>query len=131
MALTPCIFFRQFFFLLDYFIISVSLALEITFHVFKSYIYSTLAGLLVLIRLWRFVRVAHGIAEVTNEMAHKEYDGLVEYTGQLEELLKTNNIEIPVHHDSGKKWSSNISTFLEKMQQEEHEASQAKNDNIE
>jgi hypothetical protein len=64
-ALTPQIFFRQFFFLLDYVIITVSLVLEVVFHVIgDDAIYEYVAGLLVVSRIWRFVRIGHGIVEI-------------------------------------------------------------------
>jgi Ion transport protein len=94
-ALTPQIFFRQFFFLLDFVIITVSLILEVIFHVFHDDLYQSLAGVLVVFRLWRFVRIGHGIMEITNEIAHKEYAGLQAYTEALEELLKEHSIPLP------------------------------------
>ena len=94
-ALRPAVFFRQFFFLLDYFIISVSLALEILFHSLSDDSIQSLVGLLVFVRIWRFVRIGHGIVEITNEVAHKDHEKLVSYTEQLEELLQRNNIALP------------------------------------
>lgn len=94
-ALTPQIFFRQFFFLLDFVIVSISLSLEIFFHFKKDDLYQTLVGILVLIRIWRFIRIGHGIVELTNEVAHKEYEHLLEYTEDLRDLLVQNNIPLP------------------------------------
>lgn len=87
LALTPSIFFRQFFFALDYFIITVSLVLEITFHALSDTLYQSLSGLLVIFRIWRFVRIGHGIVELTNEAAHREYDKLVVYTKELRTII--------------------------------------------
>jgi Zn-finger nucleic acid-binding protein len=105
-ALKPQIFFRQFFFALDFFIITVSLFLELFFHFLEDDLYQSLAGLLVMIRIWRFVRIGHGIVEVTNEYAHKEYTGLWLYTEELEKILQDKNIPLPEtsvalhkHHD--------------------------------
>jgi hypothetical protein len=93
-ALTPSIFFRQFFFALDYFIITVSLVLEITFHILSDELYQSLSGLLVIFRIWRFIRIGHGIVELTNEAAHREYDKLVVYTKELRTIIlqSPNNI---------------------------------------
>ena len=119
MVLKPCIFFRQFFFLLDYLIISISLILEVVFHVFKEDIYQSLVGLLVLVRIWRFVRIGHGIVEITNEMAHKEYDGLLSYVEELEKILTENNIDLPESDDSvKKKRSDQLSAFLKKYEED-------------
>ena len=59
-ALTPCIYFRQFFLALDFVIITISLVLELVFHLVNRIGLEELAGLLVFIRLWRFVRIGHG-----------------------------------------------------------------------
>lgn len=100
-ALTPSIFFRQFFFALDYFIITVSLALEITFHILSDELYQSLSGLLVIFRIWRFIRIGHGIVELTNEAAHREYDKLVIYTKELRTIIlqsPNNIVTLPTDH---------------------------------
>jgi hypothetical protein len=94
-ALRPAIFFRQFFFLLDYVIISVSLTLEIIFHSLSDDSIQSFVGLLVFVRIWRFVRIGHGIVEITHEVAHKDHEKLVTYTEQLEELLQQHKIALP------------------------------------
>ena len=86
-ALSPSIFFRQFFYALDYFVITVSLVLEITFHLLEDDIYQSLSGLLVIFRVWRFIRIGHGIVELTNEAAHREYDKMVVYTNELRTII--------------------------------------------
>ena len=133
-ALKPQIFFRQFFFMLDYVIITISLVLErecchtvkkcamvfalncrqltnskyifffsslflfeVVFHFFKNELYQSAAGFLVIVRVWRFVRIGHGIMEVTNEMAHEEYSGLLAYTEALEDICTEHQIELPEH----------------------------------
>lgn len=96
-ALTPGVFFRQFFFALDYVIITISLVLEITFHVLGDDLYQSLSGLLVIIRIWRFVRIGHGIVELTNEAAHSEYNHLLTYTKELRALLSEKSIPLPDH----------------------------------
>jgi uncharacterized membrane protein len=96
-ALTPGVFFHQFFFALDYIIISISLILEITFHALGDDLYQSLSGLLVIARLWRFVRIGHGIVELTNEAAHSEYSHLLMYTNELRALLAENSIPLPDH----------------------------------
>ena len=55
-------------------------------------------------RVWRFVRIGHAIVEITNEMAHEEYNGLLAYTEALENLLQSHDIPVPEFqssHDGG------------------------------
>ena len=94
-ALRPAVFFRQFFLLSSYILVSVSLTLEILLHSFSDDRIQSLVGLLVFARIWRFVRIGHGIVEITNEIAHKDHEKLESYTEQLEELLQRNNIALP------------------------------------
>ncbi|GAX29609.1 hypothetical protein FisN_2Hh168 [Fistulifera solaris] len=93
-ALTPSVFFRQFFFLADYIIISFGLALEVLLHFTSSATSQSLVGLLVTVRLWRFLRISHGLVEVTHEVAEKEFEELLAYTEELESVLRKNNIII-------------------------------------
>lgn len=67
----------------------------VTFHFLDDAIYQSAAGLLVIFRLWRFVRIGHAIVEVTNQKAHEEYNGLLAYTEALEHLLQQHAIPVP------------------------------------
>lgn len=62
-------FFHNLLYVIDLFVVTSSLALEL---VLKVTSFGDLAGLLILARLWRFMRVAHGMATVTHEA--KEHD---------------------------------------------------------
>ena len=94
-ALKPKVFFRQLFYALDYFIVSVSLGLEILFILRGDEISASLFGLVILGRIWRFVRIGHGIVELAEDVAHERELHLSLYIEELEELLKQNNILIP------------------------------------
>jgi hypothetical protein len=94
-ALGPKVFFRQFFFLLDYCIVSVSLALELTFHFASAEALQSLVGMLVFARVWRFVRIGHGIVEITSEWTHQQYEEVMEYAERLEAILLENNLPLP------------------------------------
>lgn len=94
-ALHPNIFFRQFFYALDYFIVGVSLVLEISLYFLDQETLATFVGLLVFTRIWRFVRIGHGIVEVTSELTHQKYEELLVYTAVLEANAKKSNIELP------------------------------------
>ena len=70
-------FFRNFAYILDFLIISFSLVLEIVLHNTES---GAAVGLLILARLWRFVRISHGIlfSSITRRKAVAELiDGSV------------------------------------------------------
>jgi len=95
-ALGPRIFFRQVFYALDYFIVTVSLALEIVFYTIGDEVLASLIGLVILGRIWRFVRIGHGILELAEDMAHERESDLLVYAEELEILLFENNISLPV-----------------------------------
>lgn len=94
-ALHPGVFFRQFFYLLDYLIVTVSLILELSFHFMNDDSLATLLGLLIFGRVWRFVRIGHGIIEATSELTHQKYERLLKYTWALEAAAKDKNIDLP------------------------------------
>lgn len=95
-ALKPQVFFRQVFYAIDYFIVSVSLALEITFLRLGDEVLASLIGLVILGRIWRFVRIGHGILELAEDMAHERENRLLVYAEELEELLAQHKIPLPV-----------------------------------
>ncbi len=95
LALHPGVFFRQFFFTLDYVIVTVSLTLELSLHFVEEDSLATLLGLLVFARVWRFIRIGHGIVEVTSELTHKKYEKLLTYTRELEVAARKGNVELP------------------------------------
>jgi len=96
-VLTPQVYFRQVFYVLDFFIITVSISLEVTFQVHDDEALQNLVGLLVLGRVWRFVRISHGLIEVTSEIASQKYHDLLEYADELEGLLRKEGIPVPVN----------------------------------
>ncbi|KAL3691203.1 hypothetical protein R1sor_004854 [Riccia sorocarpa] len=67
-------FFRHPGYVLDFFVVGTALALEL-------FLDSDTVGLLIILTLWRIVRVAHGIFEVTDEAWEKEIE-------KFKELLK-------------------------------------------
>ena len=94
-ALRPGIFFRQFFFALDYTIVTVSLILELSLHAVDDERLAAFLGLLIFARIWRFVRIGHGIVEVTSEYTHQKYELILEYTVALEEAATKSGVEMP------------------------------------
>lgn len=87
-------FFYQIFLVIDFLLIAISLLLELVFHYMKSQ-YVEVASFLVLIRLWRFVRIGHGIIEVASELTSKQYEPLFEYMSLCEKELEKQNISKP------------------------------------
>jgi len=79
------LFFSRFLYVLDFFVISSSLALEIAFATMDDNAAADVAGLLVVFRLWRFVRIGHGLVSSTHEMANHKMNKLKKYTSALEE----------------------------------------------
>ena len=96
-VLTPQVYFRQVFYVLDFFIITVSIALEVTFQVHDDEALQNLVGLLVLGRVWRFVRISHGLIEVTSEISSQKYHDLLEHVEGMEAILRKEGIPVPVN----------------------------------
>lgn len=95
-ALGPNVFFRQFFYLVDYIIIVVSTTLELLFYFDSEELgLSTISGLIIFARIWRFVRVGHAIVEVTTELTHQSYEEAVKYVEELEAKLENNKLLLP------------------------------------
>lgn len=94
-AFGPCVFFSHFFYCFDFFVVTVSLGLEISFLILQEAQVEFLVGLLILGRLWRFVRIGHGIFEATYELSTREQHERAEYTKKLEELCCANGLELP------------------------------------
>ena len=69
--------------------------MELTFHFADQEALQAYIGILVLFRIWRFVRIGHGIVEITAEWTHKQYEVLLDYTEELEEIVKKQGIELP------------------------------------
>lgn len=86
-AISPCIFFRHFWYVLDFFIVAVSLSLEAFFNTVSDDQLATYFGLLVIFRCWRFVRISHGLVEVTSELTSEKYEKVVKQAIELEDLM--------------------------------------------
>jgi len=97
-VLTPRVFLRQFFFLVDFVVTTVSLVLELVFYFVKEDVSVTsLVGLLVIIRIWRFIRIGHGLIEATHKLSQQETRNMTIYTKMLEDLCRKNSLELPAH----------------------------------
>lgn len=88
---------KQTFLVLDFVVITISLLLELVFHyvISAKHDLEEIAALLVLIRLWRFVRIGHGVVEVASETTSMAYEPLFEYIQQCENELDKFKISKP------------------------------------
>jgi hypothetical protein len=123
------------FFTLDYLIVTISIVLECVFYFKQDEIYQSLAGLLIIVRLWRFFRIGHGIVEVTHELAQEEYHKLEYYKDELEELLRSHDIPLPAsaaaghdetyggHHHSARGSGATLPPLLAAVEQHHHRQS--------
>lgn len=112
LALTPCIFFRQFWYVLDFVIVAISIALEAWFHVQKNDAAAYLSGIVVVARCWRFVRVSHGLMSATAEMTSLKYEEIVKLAEELERLLKEHEQKLHEHDDHSE--DDTVNEFREK-----------------
>lgn len=107
------------FFALDYIIVTASLVLEAVFYALSDDIYKSFAGMLILVRVWRFVRIGHGIVEVTSELAHEEYHKLEHYKDKLVKLLRQNDIAFPEFEGGGS--TNEILSSVENKRKSHHD----------
>jgi hypothetical protein len=70
MAAIGWFFFRHFFFILDVFVVTVSLALELV-AVASAHMGLVVGNILIIARMWRFFRVAHGIYFLDHRSDHR------------------------------------------------------------
>lgn len=94
--LGPVKFMQSIMYFLDFIIVTVSLALELVLHfIGHESAAEVLPGLLIIFRLWRFVRIGHGLVASAHEMGSKKMEVALEHFDKLEEILTTNGIKVP------------------------------------
>jgi len=91
-VLGPCKFFQQFFLAVDFVVVLASLILQLVIHEME---FGQLATILIIFRLWRFVRIGHGIVEVAAELTHDQYEELIEFAKECDKELKAKGIMPP------------------------------------
>jgi len=84
----------QVFLVLDFFIVTISLIFEIFYYSYKSRLQEVFA-VLVVFRIWRFIRVGHALVEVSSEFTSNQFDCMFEYVKECEKLLKASKVEFP------------------------------------
>eukprot|EP00985_Skeletonema_marinoi_P015623 scaffold8111_cov206-Skeletonema_marinoi.AAC.12 len=98
--LGPKKYFSQVLYVLDLFVVTVSLALEITFRVVHQDILHDLVGILILFRVWRFVRIGHGLVASTFELQEIKMHELKHYVVEVEEMVTQCGGELPKERPS-------------------------------
>ena len=98
--LGPKKYFSNFLYALDLFIVTVSLVLEVTFRLINEDIMKDLVGILILFRVWRFVRIGHGLVASTFELQEERIDELRHYVQEVEEMVEKGGSELPKERPS-------------------------------
>ena len=93
--LGPKKFFSQVWYVLDLFIVTISLVLELVFAFVHDDIIQDLVGILVLFRVWRFVRIGHGLIVSTFEIQEERIEELKHYVQEMEEIVTQCGRELP------------------------------------
>jgi hypothetical protein len=88
-------YFLNFLYTLDLFVVTASLVFEITFMVMNEDTLASLAGLLIIARVWRFVRLGHGLVTTAVEVEDEKIDQLEERIAELENLLFQHGVQVP------------------------------------
>ena len=88
-------FFSHLFYALDLLIVTVSLILEIVFKAVHEDILNDIVGILILFRLWRFVRIGHGLVASTYELQEEKIHELRHYVDEVEEIVKSFGAQLP------------------------------------
>jgi len=88
-------FFHHLIYIVDLIIVTSSLVLELVFRLHSKGSLEVIAGFLIMFRLWRFVRIGHGLVASTYEIQeHKSHVAMM-YIEELEERLKKYGDEVP------------------------------------
>jgi hypothetical protein len=97
LLLGPCTFIKDWLHAIDYVVVCVSLGLEIAFQVESDAVLQAIIGLLIFGRLWRFIRIGHGVYEASKQVLHDKLEKVLLYLEQLENLLEMHGIALPEH----------------------------------
>ena len=93
------LFFKNVFLALDFFIVSISLGVDIGFH-YSSRLVAEIAGLLVIARAWRVIRVVHGVYMEIIETQCGTQDRIEKVTDNYIEEVEALVHEITGHYES-------------------------------
>ena len=94
--LGPIKFFKQFLYVLDLVIVSASLALELSLqYIGDNTVAAVLPELLIVFRVWRFVRIGHGLVASAHEVGLDKMHTALEHIEMLEGMLKNCGTAVP------------------------------------
>jgi hypothetical protein len=100
-------FFSHLFYVIDLVVVATSFTFEIVFHSLSKDALQDVVGMFVIFRLWRFIRIGHGIVEVTAEASAEKHERINEERDkrinqerderidELTNILIANNISVP------------------------------------
>ena len=114
-AVSPCVFFRHFWYILDFIIVAVSLSLEVVFKSIDDDNLATYVGLLVVFRCWRFVRISHGLMEVTAELTAEKYEDVIKMARELEVLMDRHEQTLAAKGDATEQWENESLTDIQNL----------------
>jgi len=104
-ALGPRVFFGNLLYTLDYFIVTISFVLEIVLRIQNSGAFASLVGFMVIFRLWRFMRIGHGLVEVARKRCKRKAHEQQKEIHHFEKLLVSNGINVPKYEKAGSHYS--------------------------
>ena len=80
-------------YVIDLLVVTCSLVLELLFRLASNEVMEVLPGILILFRLWRFVRIGHGLVASTYEIEEHKTHLALGHIELLEGLLKRYEVE--------------------------------------
>lgn len=86
--LGPAKFFHHLVYFVDLIIVTFSLVLELIFRHASNQTWEVLPGILIIFRVWRFVRIGHGLVASTYEVQEHNMHLAMEHIEELEERLR-------------------------------------------
>lgn len=91
----PKMFCSQPTYIVDFVVVISSLTLELIFKFSSKDTLAALPGILIVFRLWRFVRIGHGLVASTYEVQQHKIETAIDYIGELEEKLERCEVALP------------------------------------
>lgn len=94
--LGPVKFVHHCMYVLDLIIVTVSLVFELVLYfIGQDSAAALLPELLIIFRVWRFVRIGHGLVASAHEVGHEKMHVAFEHMDKLEGLLRANGVKAP------------------------------------
>ncbi len=94
--LGPAKFVHHCMYVLDLIIVTVSLAFELVLYfIGQESAAALLPEFLIVFRVWRFVRIGHGLVASAHEVGHEKIHLAFEHMDKLEGLLRDNGVKVP------------------------------------